>query len=89
MWVALRDGDRVFKIVRLGAGAGVERRVYDLEEDPTEARNLYDPKDADQARDFEPLERRRGDLVRAFAASGSSEPESDAHGLLRRLGYVE
>jgi len=89
IWVTLRDGDRVYKLAHLGADGAFERRVFDLEADPTEARNLYDPKDADQARAFEALERRRKDLVRAYYQAASPRPEPHSHDLLRRLGYVE
>ena len=89
IWVALRDGDRVYKIVRFGPGAGFERRVYDLDADPTETRNLYHPDDADQAHVFEMLERKRQDLLRAFDAFAPAHPEPGSLDLLRRLGYLE
>jgi len=89
IWVALRDGDRVYKIVRPGPGVRLERRVYDLDADPAETRDLHDPSDADQARVFEMLERKRQDLLMAFDASASAKPEPRSLDLLRRLGYVE
>jgi hypothetical protein len=85
----LRDGDRVYKIVRFGPGTPLQRRVYDLAVDPIEARNLYDPNDAEQARVFERLERKRHDLLAAVDAWAPSEPEKRALELMRRLGYVE
>ena len=89
IWVAVRDGDRVYKIVRFGPGASFERRVFDLDADPTETRDLHDPNDADQARVFEMLERKRQDLLRAYDASASPQPEPGSLDWLRRLGYVE
>jgi len=89
IWVTLREGDRVYKIAYLGVDRGFERRVFDLDTDPTEARNLYDPKDADQARAFAALERKRRDLVKTYHQVASPEPDLPSHDLLRRLGYVE
>jgi arylsulfatase A-like enzyme len=89
IWVELRDGDRVFKMVRSGPGAPFERRVYDLAADPFETRNLADPADAEQARVFEALEQKRRKLVEAFEASASPAPEPESAELLRRLGYLE
>jgi arylsulfatase A-like enzyme len=81
VWVSLRDGDLVYKLARPG-GRELERLVYDLSRDPT---------DAAQRERFEELERYRGALRRRLDAGTSALqlPEPESLDRLRRLGYVE
>jgi arylsulfatase A-like enzyme len=89
LWVSLRDGDRVYKIARSSPGGPLERRVFDLAADPVEAHDLHDPGDAEQARFFALLERRRGELLAAIDAATPRRPATTSLDLLRRLGYVD
>jgi hypothetical protein len=93
IWVALRDGDRLYERVRPGGpAAGFERRVLDLATAPGSTRDVYDAGDPAQGRRFEALERRREALVAGLrAASGAPAPVPEERRLdmLRRLGYVD
>ena len=91
MWVAVRDGDRVYKLIP----DGVQTRmlVYDWATDWMEMNDLYDPSDPVQ-RDFEArLKTYKRELVASFHQRARENPEElpfeEQQELLRSLGYIE
>lgn len=93
MWVSLREGDRFYKLRRLG-GSEHERFVFDLATDPTESLNLYDVDSDVQRSLFLRLEKYRSNLITAHArwrkarAAAPLAPGREEE-LLRSLGYIE
>jgi arylsulfatase A-like enzyme len=93
MWVAVTEGDRMYKYRNMdGERWGFE--MFDLSNDPTEAANLFDPKEPKHDLMAKRLKRYKADLVAAHQrfAEGTAartllkEEEAEA---LRRLGYIE
>ncbi len=93
IWVSIRDGDAVHKFRNLdGSVWGYE--VFDLESDPEERANLYDPEEPRHSEMVAELERYKQYLVTSFTRSGDENRDgapADEEGVeaLRRLGYVE
>jgi arylsulfatase A-like enzyme len=92
MWVSLREGDRVTKYRNQGDEKfGFE--AFQLETDPEETSDLFDPEDAEQRRVVKALSDYKKRLVDGYRGddySSSSNVEDDtAEDLLRSLGYIE
>jgi arylsulfatase A-like enzyme len=87
--VRVRSGDRVCKLVNRGETFGLER--FDLASDPSEERDLFDPRDATDAELARQLEAYKAELVRGARAIAErdrlSRDEEEAR--LRSLGYVK
>ena len=91
MWVSVRAGNRFYKLRRL-TDRGFSSFVFDLEGDPTESTNLFDPDDPEQQEMFARLEAYREQLLAGYAIAeggGDNVPEDEQVRLLRSLGYVE
>ena len=93
IWVSIRDGDAVYKFRNLdGSVWGYE--VFDLESDPEERANLYDPEEPRHSEMVEELERYKRNLVSRFTRSEDEIRDGDSTNderieALKRLGYVE
>ncbi len=93
IWVSIREGDAVYKFRNLdGSLWGFE--VFDLESDPEERANLYDPEEPRHLEMVEELERYKRYLVSSFMRSEDEKRDSGStsdEGIeaLRGLGYVE
>ena len=91
MWVSVRAGNRFYKLRRL-SDRGFSSFVFDLEEDPLESTNLFDPDDPEQQEMFERLEAYREQLLAGYAISergGDNVPKDEQFRLLRSMGYIE
>jgi arylsulfatase A-like enzyme len=91
MWVSVRAGNRFYKLRRL-SDRGFSSFVFDLEEDPLESTNLFDPDDPEQQEMFERLETYREQLLAGYAISergGDNVPKDEQFRLLRSMGYIE
>ena len=64
-------------------------QVYDLESDPTQSRNLYDPTDPGHREMLAELIRYRDRLVTGYPQAGGEEPPAEEREALRALGYIE
>lgn len=89
MWVSLRDGDMVFKLIRPSGGA-FEPKAFDLASDPRETVDVFDPTDPGHVAAAARLRAYKRSLVEA-ARSSRSRPivQERRMRLLRSLGYVE
>lgn len=90
--VAMREGDRFYKYRWNGHGAWAVE-LYDLQRDPEERRNLYDPSDPAQRAMAENLLAYKAQLVAAYdgARAGERErrlPEPEETRILLDLGYL-
>lgn len=89
MWVGARVGDRTYKLRDWGAGDW-HLRAFDLASDATEARDVFDADDPEEARVARALEAYRARLVESFLERGrdatieSEEIEDE----LRAMGYI-
>ena len=91
MWVAAREHDTVYKLRRLN-GAGFTPAVFDLARDPTEASDLFDPKNPLHRKRVEQLANYRQSLVKGYEEweeTADALSESRQEELLRSLGYIE
>ena len=91
IWVSVRRGGRVFKFRNFGTRWGFE--AYELDADPGEATDLFDPDDPEHQAMAQNLRRYKSKLVasaRALdAASGDGSPkELEEEAVLRSLGYI-
>jgi len=91
-WVALREGDAVWKLVQRGRGWEAER--YDLAADPGERVNLFDPDAPEDMERLEALKAYRGRLVEAWRErearreGAPSITDAERERKLRSLGYL-
>lgn len=91
-WVAVREGDLVFKLTSQN---GIEFRlsVFDWNEDPEERKDLYDPDSLVQHDMLRKLEDYKAELVVAYRRwqqdAPEQLPEPLRNDLLRSLGYIE
>jgi arylsulfatase A-like enzyme len=92
MWVAVRDGDLVYKL-SADDGAGFAPHVYDWATDPGEAKDLYDASDPQQAAVFKSLKEYKAHLVegyRYWEALGTGViPTERQREIMRSLGYIQ
>lgn len=92
MWVAVRDGDRVYKLTDPN-GTGFALHVYDWRTDPEERHDLYDPADPAHAAMLKRLGAYKGELVEAYsywqAVAEGRVPSERQRELLRSLGYID
>ncbi len=91
LWVSVRRGGKVFKFRNFGTRWGFE--AYDLDVDPGETTDLFDPDDSEHQAMAQNLRRYKSKLVesaRALAAARSdgSPTESEEAAALRSLGYI-
>lgn len=87
IWVALQDGDRVYKLRHLGDGTW-EPALFDLASDPGERHNLFDRgRPRDRAALEKLVEYKTGLTAPRFR--GPKLPPDRAQEMLRELGYVE
>ena len=91
LWVSVRRGGKVFKFRNFGTRWGFE--AYDLDVDPGETTDLFDPDDSEHQAMAQNLRRYKSKLVesaRALAAARSdgSPTESEEEKALRSLGYI-
>ena len=88
-WVGLRSGDLTVKYQNLD-GHGFQWYAYNLERDPDEASNIFDPDDERHNEFARALSSYRADLIDASSAVRSAELEkSESLKRLRALGYVD
>lgn len=89
LWVAVRDGDRVFKLRRFGDGP-FEPVMFDLASDPEERKNLYDPSNAGHQAMRTRLEDYKARVVQGHERVQAKRLAHDrAQRALKQLGYVE
>jgi hypothetical protein len=92
MWVAMRDGDLVYKLSD-DDGAGIAPHVYDWTADPVEAHDLYDPANPEHAAAFARLQEYRVQLIDGYryaeAAANGTLPTERQREILRSLGYIQ
>jgi len=89
MRVALRRGDRVYKLVPRGGGEPAAE-VYDWGRDAGQTTNLRDRSSPEQRALFERLAQYRAGLIDAYARFAERDlPGERQLELLRSLGYVE
>jgi hypothetical protein len=92
MWIAVRQGDRVFKLRSLD-GASWKVHAFDVRTDPLETLDVFDPNQTGDAEMAQALIRYKQRLVEAAGAFAASETERMPAGdeqteLLRGLGYI-
>jgi len=88
MWVRVRRGDLVVKLRNLdGSRWGIE--AFDLESDPQERRNLYEPGNGDQEALVAGLRAYKDRLADAWAPLDPALPKDEELRRLRSLGYVK
>lgn len=93
IWVAVRDGDMLYESRSIN-GSSWGFRAYDLNEYPSEARNLYDADDPAHVERTKKLSDYKARLVKRYAAlkrraAGRSLLEAEEAETLRALGYIE
>jgi arylsulfatase A-like enzyme len=88
-WVRLRTGDLAAKW-RRGEDGGWRTEIFDLEADPGETRDLFDPSDPSHAELTRKLKAYKARLVEGFHATidRGDVPEDEALQRLKDLGYV-
>jgi arylsulfatase A-like enzyme len=94
MWVAVRDGDLVYKLTSdSGTGNDFALHVYDWAADPGERNDLYDPVNPTHAAMLKRLGAYKGELTEAWsywqAVAGGRVPSERQRELMRSLGYID
>ena len=90
IWVALREGDTVYKI-RRPDGGDWRREAFDLRRDPWEARDLFDAADPGHAEAMARLSDYKADLLKTYREGEEAErllPAEREARALRELGYI-
>ncbi|MFP4041080.1 MAG: sulfatase-like hydrolase/transferase [Desulfosudaceae bacterium] len=94
MWVAVRHGSRVYKIIKRDINnPRFEPAVFDLSVDPLEERNIFDRTDQEHVNILAELKAYKDKLIRACNKKTSeTDPDSPDHReklrRLRSLGYL-
>jgi len=91
VWVAIREGDRIFKLQNRG-DEDFEVSLFDLASDPEERHDLFDPGDAHHLEMSERLAAYKSLLVQDWKRrSGQGEqilPDEEQIELLKSIGYI-
>jgi len=88
IWTVVRDRDDLF-LWRPDEDGRFGLSVFDLESDPDQRHDLFDPADAHQREMRDKLQRYKGYLVEAYARGGAHGVEGEAAlDALRDMGYV-
>lgn len=90
LWVAVRDGDRVFKLRRLDGAGRFQAVMFDLASDPEERQDLFDAANPEHQAMQARLEAYKARLVEGNERMQAKRlAEERAQRALKQLGYVE